>query len=249
MPKVPLNHSKTQVRRAGDVLRAWWAHGTDSDQLTLLGDVWRPTREEVDRAYAVMDNYRAAHSYPLTKARMGLQSMCRTAGVQAEISQRLKRQKKILEKLQRHPHMSLSAMQDIAGCRAVLADVAALRAVQDRLRATERFVRDPDDYIERPKESGYRGVHVIVEYDERPVEIQLRTQLQHQWAYTVEKVGGTLRVDLKSGIGPPEVLRYFELVSQALHNEEAGHAVPEYLAASIERARPAVEEAVRRART
>lgn len=246
MPRVPSNHSKTQVRRAGAVLRTWWIYGTDSDQLTLLDGVRRPTQEEVDRAYSVMDDFRAAHSRPLTKARMGLQSMCRTVGVQAEISQRLKRHRKILEKLQQHPNMNLSVMQDIAGCRAVLADLRELRSVQDRVESIGRLVRPPDDYVDRPKETGYRAVHIVVQYDERAVEIQLRTRLQHQWAYTVEKVGGRLGVDLKSGIGPIEALKYFGLVSDAMEREEAGQMVPEYLLREIDRARSGVDELLRR---
>ena len=77
----------------------------------------------------------------------------------------LKRAPTILGKLVREPNMQLSTMQDIAGCRAVLDSVTQLRAVQERFK-TETIVR-LDDYIERPKASGYRGVHLVVRYTDR----------------------------------------------------------------------------------
>lgn len=212
-------------------------------------DIERPTRDEVARAYAVMDNYRAAHAYPLTKARMGLQSMCRTAGVGAETSQRLKRHRTILDKLQRYPKMRLSSMQDVAGCRAVVDGLPSLRAVQSRVQGSGRVVREPYDYVSAPKGSGYRGVHLIVEYDERPVEVQIRTRIQHEWAYTVERVGSRLGVDLKSGHGPEEVLRLFRLVSEAMEIEEAGRLVPEYLLRAIAEAKAGAEAVLREGRS
>lgn len=38
-----------------------------------------------------------------------------------------------------------------------------------------------DDYIVRPKESGYRSVHTVIDYEGVPIEIQIRTQEMHDF--------------------------------------------------------------------
>ncbi|MGH7777369.1 MAG: RelA/SpoT domain-containing protein [Candidatus Dormibacterales bacterium] len=187
--------------------------------------------------------YRAAHQYALTKATMGLRSMVRTEGCRVEVSQRLKRISTILDKLRREPTMALANMQDIGGCRAVLDSIPELRRVEQRLKKN-RPPSGYSDYIEHPRSSGYRAVHVIVEYEDearqaRLVEVQLRTQAMHEWAIAVERVSGRLRHDFKSGQGPDEVLALLNAVSQAMAIEERGEAVPVELLESIKDLRTA----------
>jgi (p)ppGpp synthase/HD superfamily hydrolase len=152
--------SKSQVNKAGKTLRKW----RDAD----------PT--QVRAAFDVLLAFRAAHQYPLTKATMGLRSMVRTEACQVEVSQRLKRVPTMIDKLVREPTMPLASMQDIGGCRAVLRDVAEVRRVQRRLAKNRPPVR-LNDYIANPRPSGYRGVHLIVVYDGRHIEVQLRTEV------------------------------------------------------------------------
>ena len=79
------------------------------------------------------------------------------------------------------------------------------------------------DYIESPKESGYRGVHLVYRYRSPRnetyngllIEIQLRTRLQHAWATAVETAGAFLGQALKSSEGEQDWLRFFALVSSA----------------------------------
>lgn len=155
---------------------------------------------------------------------MGLRSVVQTERCTVEVSQRLKRVPTIIDKLVREPTMQLANMQDVGGCRAVLNSIDELRRVQQRLSDNRPFLRT-SDYIAEPRSSGYRGVHVIVEYDGRPTEVQLRTQVMHQWAITVERLSGRLGADLKSGSGPPEVLDLLEEISAAMAVEEAGGIV------------------------
>lgn len=100
MAKVEL--SKSQVRNAGRTLRRYMRSEDISD-------------DELERAITVIQQYRAAHQIPLTKANNGLRSMVRTEGCQVEVSQRLKRFRTILDKLVRLPNLPLSTMQDIGG--------------------------------------------------------------------------------------------------------------------------------------
>jgi ppGpp synthetase/RelA/SpoT-type nucleotidyltranferase len=163
---------------------------------------------------------------------MGLRSMIRTEGYTVEVSQRLKRVPTIVYKLLREPTMQLANMQDIAGCRAVLRSVPQVRDVQRRLQKNRPPVR-VNDYIETPRPSGYRGVHMIVIYDTRQIEVQLRTDVMHQWAIAVERFGGRIGEDLKSGEGPAEVLQWLAVVSEAMALEEAGQTVSDRLLSRI----------------
>lgn len=208
--------SKSQVNRAGKVLRRW-----------ARGDL---TEESAHRAALdALLAFRAAHEVPLTKANMGLRSAVHTERCQIEVSQRLKRVPTIIDKLTREPTMQLANMQDIGGCRSVLDTIDEVRRVQKRLSKNRPPLRI-SDYIDSPRSSGYRGVHVVVVYDERPIEVQLRTRVMHEWAITVESLGGRLEQDLKSGMGPQPVLDWLEASSEAMAQEESGLAVhPEFL--------------------
>jgi ppGpp synthetase/RelA/SpoT-type nucleotidyltranferase len=231
-----VKHSKTQVRNAGKTLRKH-AQGAVVDAATL------------EHAYEVVDWWRRCHAYPLMKATMGLRSRVNTAGVAGDISQRLKRRPTIVDKLRREPTMTLDRMQDVGGCRAVLVSVGAVREVQGRWTHgphRDRVVREYD-YIDQPRASGYRGVHLIVQYADRDqtdfnVEVQLRTQLQHEWAYTVEYLGGRRGYDLKSGEGPPEILALLARIAEAMEYEEKGQSAPDSLRNEIRQLRPALTQ-------
>jgi len=221
-----------QVNRAGRIVRRF---------LEGEGGGW--VSREVDAALSIVYQYRGAHQYPLIKANMGLRSVVRTEGCRVEVTQRLKRFRTILDKLVREPTMQLSTMQDIGGCRAVLASIEEIRRVERRLKKNRPPMRY-SDYIEVPRASGYRGVHVVVGYldaddVQRAIEVQLRTRVMHEWAFTVERLGGRLGQDLKSGEGPKEVLDWLEAASEAMALEEADQVVPGELILRIAQLREA----------
>lgn len=141
-----------------------------------------------------------------------------------EISQRLKRVPTIIDKLKREPTMQLPNMQDIGGVRSIVDTIPEVRRIQRRL-SHRRTVLRVSDYIVQPRSSGYRSVHVVVEYGGRAIEVQLRTQVMHEWAVAVERFGGRIGSDLKSGVGPQPVLAWLEAVSEAMALEEEGSVV------------------------
>ncbi|GAB4336722.1 MAG: hypothetical protein Kow0010_24680 [Dehalococcoidia bacterium] len=125
----------SQINGAGRILRAWWQ---DPNALILgAEEVW---------AYGILTEFRASHAVPLIKANNGLRSMVRTEGCAVQVSQRLKRAASIIDKLARHSTMALARMQDIGGCRAILADIDEVRRVEKRLRGLRPPLR-VDDYI------------------------------------------------------------------------------------------------------
>jgi putative GTP pyrophosphokinase len=209
--------SKSQVNKAGQVVRRCFE-----------GQV--PWDAEVDAALDVIARHRAAHEYPLKKANARLRSALRSEGYRAEVTQRLKRFPTILNKLLRQPTMQLASMQDIGGCRAVLASIDEIRQIERRL-TTNRSALRYSDYVATPRSSGYRGVHVVLGLGdpdgmERAIEVQLRTRFMHEWAATVELLSRDLNIDLKGGRGPSEILQLLTIMSQGMAIEEAGGPVP-----------------------
>jgi hypothetical protein len=91
-----------------------------------------------------------------------------------------------------------------------------------------------DDYIEKPKLSGYRGLHLVYRYNSDrnetynglKIEIQLRSKLQHAWATAVETVGTFTKQALKSSLGEEEWLRFFSLMGSAIALRERAPLVP-----------------------
>lgn len=223
--------TRSQVRKAASVIR----HGVDSDR--------RGSYDEFVAAIDTIQLFRAAHQTPLVKANNGLRSIASSLNIPAQISQRLKRMATIVDKLHRHPTMDLSRMQDIGGCRAVVDSIDHLRQMERRLKHNRPPVGF-DDYILHPRESGYRAVHVVVCYEDserldRRIEVQLRTPYMHAWAIAVERLSGRLDVDVKSGLGPPEVQVWMSAISEAMALEEVGSPVPASLRVKITEARQA----------
>ena len=191
---------------------------------------------EADNAYSTVGNWRASHSFPLNTFKIGLLRKAKLVDPDAIIAQRLKRLSSISDKLLRFEEMKLSQMQDIAGCRAILAsvkEVAELVALYKRSDLKHQLIHQ-DDYIAAPKESGYRGVHLIYRYfsDKKntynglKVEMQFRSSLQHAWATAVETVGTFIQQALKSSQGEQDWLRFFALMGTEIANRENSAPVP-----------------------
>ena len=226
--------SKTQVSKAGRALRDY----VSGERSTI--DV-----AELNEILNLVEVFRTSHREPLHSAYMGLVSGCRSLALDARITQRLKRWATIVDKLYRHPQMQLANMQDIGGCRAVVPSLADLRKLEAHLRRYHKGKLDTErcrDYIDRPRDSGYRAVHLIVFYKGRRVEWQLRTQAMHDWAWAVERLVPQIGDDIKNGEGPAAVHDWLRLVSQALGYEDRGIQVPPELLEYLRLARRAATE-------
>ncbi len=205
----------------------------------MLGEP--PDPEVIDTAINTLLRFRAAHQYPLGKATMGLRSVVRTELCsRVEVSQRLKRAPTIVDKLARESTLSLPRMQDIGGCRAVLRSLDELRRVESRLKKNRPPV-GYSDYIVTPRSSGYRGVHIVVRYEdlegiERRIEVQLRTLVMHEWAITVERLSGRIGSNLK-GDGEHTVQRLLAVIAQAMAHEEMGMTVDASLLSEMDELR------------
>jgi hypothetical protein len=123
----------------------------------------------------------------------------------------------IVEKLRRES-IRLSQVQDIAGCRLIVADVLTQDDVVQRL--TELFVKTTIlDRRVRPSH-GYRAVHVVVALEGVLVEIQVRTLLQHTWAELSEKLSDLIDPSIKYGGGPDRDRETLGNTSRSIAEEE-----------------------------
>jgi ppGpp synthetase/RelA/SpoT-type nucleotidyltranferase len=117
----------------------------------------------------------------------------------------------IVEKLRRES-VRLSQIQDIAGCRVIVPGMISQEEVVDDLRVL----------LERPKiidrrenpSHGYRAVHIVTFAFGLPVEVQVRTHLQHIWADISEKLADQYGQDIKYGKGNEKVVSALIRVSQ-----------------------------------
>ncbi len=214
-------YSRSQVNAAGTTL-------IDSAAL----------REAVSRARQIVNNWRASHSVPLNALQMNLRTHVAAFGDDALVAQRLKRMSSIEAKLRRYPRMQLARMQDIGGGRAVLPsadDVWEVVRAFERSRSNHQFLRQ-SDYLTAPRESGYRGVHLIygyhstsaqnAVYNQMRIEIQLRSRLQHAWATAVETAGIFSGQALKSSEGEQGWLEFFALMGTEIAFSEGLPPVP-----------------------
>jgi Region found in RelA / SpoT proteins len=218
-------HSKSRVDGAGKALRTQGIQGVDSADL------------------AVINNWRAAHSQPLVTFNMTLRSRSAKVDTDALVAQRLKRLTSIEAKLRDRPNMRLSQMQDIGGVRAVVSSVANVLALATQYRDSrmQHSLSSEDDYIERPKPDGYRGIHLIYRYkseyerssayDGLFVELQVRSRMQHAWATTVETVstltGQALKSTLNTRRGEERWRRFLALMSSVIATWEKSPTVPD----------------------
>lgn len=100
------------------------------------------------------------------------------------------------------------------------------------LRRLEGLVRDHwgdackrfSNYVDRPRESGYRAIHIVVVQNGRMIEIQLRTQRMHLWAELVENLSGLLGTNYKQD-GDSLVQDFARQLSLAMHAEERGEVI------------------------
>ncbi len=132
------------------------------------------------------------------------------------IAKRLKRIESIRIKLERFKTMRLSTLQDIAGSRVILKNKDDLESAVVNIRNAETInkLKRLDNYHHRPKDNGYRGIHIIFQTrHSKMIEIQLRTQLQHIWATAVEVYGTLQFVSFKTGEGAKEWKDFFKLLS------------------------------------
>ena len=165
--------SKTQIDKLGNRLKT--GSYTESD-LRLLDEYRRSFGEAYE---AVIGTIRQRGEFPTG----------RLAKSTASIAEKLRRES-----------IRLSQMQDIAGCRIVVGNVVQQEHLVEAL--TQDFPNAAViDRRDNPSH-GYRAIHIVVEKFGKPIEIQIRSSLQHLWAEVSEKSSDVIDPAIKHGGGP-----------------------------------------------
>ena len=178
------------------------------------------------------------HTYPLNTFQATLRYKAEKVHPKRLVAQRIKRLSSIRSKLRRFsPWLKLSDMQDIGGCRAIVSSVEQVRRLVTLYKRSDlkHKIVDEDDYIQKPKISGYRGFHLIYSYNSDKVgtynalkiEMQFRSALQHAWATAVETVGTFIGQALKASQGEEDWLRFFVLMGTEIAWREGTTQIPD----------------------
>lgn len=196
--------------------------------------MFAPTSGRYRRAVKVINEWRVGHGYPMHTFNVTLRQKAFAIDKNAIVARRLKRLPTILDKIgpRNTTKMMLSRMQDIGGVRAIMSKIDQVYQLDELYTERGRFphiLKKRRDYIAEPKESGYRGIHLVYEfnnvqgrginshqYDGLCVEVQLRTQLQHAWATAVETIGLLKHENFKSSLGDARWLEFFQCMSSVI---------------------------------
>jgi ppGpp synthetase/RelA/SpoT-type nucleotidyltranferase len=211
--------------------------GGSKSRVTRAGERVRQDAATVDDLL-VIEEWRAAHRGVLNTFQAILRN--RTRGTKVAVAQRHKRKMTIFDKLMRLPGMQLARMDDVAGCRLIfrsIKDLKEFRSEFHNARFNHKLRNEPDkyDYLKHPKETGYRGIHDVYEYDVNSeagkalaglyIEIQYRTLVQHAWATAVEVIGFITQSQPKFQRGDTRYERAMALASELLaraHEQQTG---------------------------
>jgi hypothetical protein len=115
-------------------------------------------------------------------------------------------------------------MQDIAGCRLVVPNVLVQDQVVERLKSKLAKAA----VVDRRKQPsfGYRAVHIIATARNKPIEIQVRTELQHLWAQLSEKRSDVEDPAIKYGGGSSETQKWLSAISSLITEIELRELTP-----------------------
>ena len=188
---------------------------------------------EFESAMDVLSYWRLIHEAPLSNAQKIVESEALKIDKSAFTAKRLKRYVSIVNKLKRFSDMKLKNMQDIGGCRVVVSNTKKLTQLTRSLKRRPEFKNGAGivrhkDYISSPKEDGYRSYHLIgrfkdINNEEKNIEVQLRTRLQHDWATALEIVDIFTKQKLKSNQGDKKWSSFFKYVSEQFAIMESTH--------------------------
>lgn len=185
--------SKTQIDRLGDRLRK--GNITDDD-LRLLDEYRRSFTDTYERVVGSI------------RQQLGLEPTGRPAKSTTSIAEKLRRES-----------IRLTQIQDIAGCRLIVSDIAE----QERVKSSLVEIIPGCTVVDRRQKPshGYRAVHVIAVTEGKAVEIQIRTALQQAWAESCEKLADVIEPAIKYGGGDSKIQTALTGVSEAIARFEA----------------------------
>ena len=186
-----------------------------------IGEKLREGIELTEEGKLEFDNFREAHNIIIKLFTIELKKV--NFSKQHLTASRNKRIETIISKLCRPEKPKLDRIHDIAGTRIIFENIKSLEDYIDILENTElvnfkeKINEDKNryNYIKNPKSDGYRSIHKVFYYssnipystlnekrfnlENKKIELQLRTRLQHIWATTVEIYDIINKSNIKTG--------------------------------------------------
>lgn len=186
-----------------------------------IGEKLREGIELTEEEKLEFDNFREAHNIIIKLFTIELKKV--NFSKQHLTASRNKRIDTIISKLCRPEKPKLDRIHDIAGTRIIFENIKSLEDYIDILENTElvnfkeKINEDKNryNYIKNPKSDGYRSIHKVFYYssnipystlneksfnlENKKIELQLRTRLQHIWATTVEIYDIINKSNIKTG--------------------------------------------------
>lgn len=186
-----------------------------------IGEKLREGIELTEEEKLEFDNFREAHNIIIKLFTIELKKV--NFSNQHLTASRNKRIETIISKLRRPEKPKLDRIHDIAGTRIIFENIKSLEDYIDILENTElvnfkeKINEDKNryNYIKNPKSDGYRSIHKVFYYssnipystlneksfnlENKKIELQLRTRLQHIWATTVEIYDIINKSNIKTG--------------------------------------------------
>jgi len=131
----------------------------------------------------LLDEKRVERQDFIEHSTLKLLQILRAEGISATVVGRPKHIYSIVNKM-RTKRLTFDQLRDVRGLRVIVDSVAhcyqALSAIHQQWTAV---TSDYDDYIARPKPNGYQSLHtVVIDAEDRALEIQIRTQQMHESA-------------------------------------------------------------------
>ena len=189
-------------------------------QIIKLGEKLSKSEGEVDiEDLNKLQEYRKSFKEPLSDIFEVLRNLSIKIDSTSIVTYRIKRINTIINKLRRfasnpNGRMSLDNIGDIAGCRCILKTEEQVYRLRDLLiKKYGNCISDhtKHDYIQKPKEDGYRSLHLYIKHPQhnKKIEIQLRTTEHHNWATLVEIIDLIFGTKIKEGGKEKEQLKKF----------------------------------------
>lgn len=159
-----------------------------------LGDRIRSNPKDIAiEDYDMLQDLRISYKSSLSTVFNSLETLAHKVDSDCICTYRIKRIESIVSKLIRFPEMQINRAEDIAGCRCILSSEELVYKLYNRILKNQaqlpfEIKGEPNDYIQHPKESGYKSIHINVSLkdENKRIEIQLRCLEHHNWATLVE---------------------------------------------------------------
>lgn len=189
--------SKAEIDRLGNLIRSEGDNISDSTLISL-------------------QEYRTSHKDILSLAFSMLCKNTRNIHLSAIVTYRIKRIESIIGKLIRYPEMRFSRMWDIGGCRCILRNNNDVYKLKDIIANEQDFeIIKEYDYIKKPQKDGYKSLHLFIKHKsfDKVIEVQIRNQVDHNWATLVEITDVLYDSRLKELGNNKDLLRFHFLLS------------------------------------